>query len=172
MLAAMDRMCARRQSAGPAPFLAGPAPLIASSEAVADCLRAGHPVRVRVQGSSMAPAIQHGEVLILEPVAPSSLELGDVIFYQSGANHFTCHRLLARRPSPGGIIFGFRGDAYTTPLKWVESSCILGKATHLDTQRLDTIGRRWHALVRAWFRQAKARTGITLGAWRRRMGLP
>lgn len=142
---------------------------LTSSECVADLLLAGHAVRVRVQGRSMNPLIPDGTVLTLAPVTASALRLGDVALYRSPDGRLICHRLLARRRIAGTTKLGFRGDAFTIPLEWIEATGIMAKAVQRGGVRLDRPARRWAGWLYAWGRWIISRTRIKLGSWRRRI---
>ena len=143
---------------------------LTSSDCVADLLRKGHVVRVRVQGRSMAPLIPDGSVLTLQPIPGNRLQLGDVALYSSHGDRQVCHRLLARRQSDVGTLLGFRGDAFTDALEWVTASSVTGKVVMLDDAHVDNPISRSVGWTRAWRRWIFARARIKLGAWRRRMG--
>lgn len=144
-----------------------PALPLTSSECVADLLLAGNSVRVRVQGRSMHPLIHDGAVLTLEPSHAAALRLGDIALYRSPDNRLVCHRLLARRDRAKTTLLGFRGDAFTVPLEWVDEKAVLGRAIQRDEVMLDRVTRRWAGWIYAWQRWLTARARIKLGAWRR-----
>ncbi len=49
----------------------------------ADLLRLGHSVRFRANGGSMFPTIKEGDVITVEPIAPSQVRVLDIIFYRA-----------------------------------------------------------------------------------------
>lgn len=143
------------------------APCLVDSEGVAELLLAGHSVQVKVRGKSMTPRIPDGTLLTLEPLVSTTLpRIGDIVLYRSNIGRLVCHRLLARR---GTARFGFRGDAFTCPLEWVEASRLLGKAIRRDGARIDTPVQRWSGLAQAWWRWSLGRTRIRMGSWKRRL---
>ena len=74
-----------------------------------------HPVFV-VAGPSMTPAIDIGAAVILDPVAPTDLAVGDVVSLRSGAGRaiFT-HRIVRLAEREGAIWIETKGDANATP---------------------------------------------------------
>ncbi len=101
--------------------------VVSRAELVADLLRSGYPVRFRVTGRSMTPAIRHGETVIVAPVSAADLRPGDVALYARGKRVFA-HRLLAvvqdqgKHPS-----FLLRGDNMPDCDRPVGAEAILGK---------------------------------------------
>ena len=75
----------------------------------------GHPVYV-VAGPSMTPAIDIGAAVILEPVAPTDLVVGDVVSLRSGPQQavFT-HRIIRLAEREGTVWMETRGDANAAP---------------------------------------------------------
>ena len=61
-------------------------------------LRAGHKVRFRAPGKSMQPAICDGDILIVEPVEPAAVKIGDIILYRAEEN-IVAHRVLDLKKS-------------------------------------------------------------------------
>ncbi|MGD1026180.1 S24/S26 family peptidase [Candidatus Binatus soli] len=93
-------------------------------EIVADCLRAGREVRLRVAGSSMLPAIWPKDVLLVRPKADSQLFEGEVVVFARDGRLIT-HRV-ARRLDAEGHRLLTRGDssrAFDLP---VEAHDVLG----------------------------------------------
>ena len=64
----------------------------------------------------MHPTIRHGDLITVEPVAPSNLKRGDIILYRL-QNDFIAHRLVSIEEKNGcGLTFILRGDASITCL--------------------------------------------------------
>jgi signal peptidase I len=78
-------------------------------EIVADCLRAGRAVRLRVAGSSMLPAIWPKDVLLVRPKAESQLCEGAVVVFARDGRLIT-HRVARRLDADGNRILT-RGDS-------------------------------------------------------------
>src|SRR5438445_2934692 len=62
---------------------------------------------------SMRPAIAPGDLVIVRPVDPDSIRVGDVITFQAplGRHQLVTHRVVAVTPSAQGPEFKTRGDA-------------------------------------------------------------
>ena len=74
----------------------------------------GHPVLV-VGGPSMEPALPIGGVVILEPVAPEALAVGDVVTLRSGpARALFTHRITRIVERDGSLWIQTKGDANAT----------------------------------------------------------
>ena len=76
-----------------------------------------------VRTGSMSPAILPGAVVIVEPVPPVTLKVGDVITYRrpDQPQISITHRIVTIRyeeSSPGGPIIRTKGDANPTPDPW------------------------------------------------------
>ncbi len=133
-------------------------------ELAAEALRAGRPVHVRVEGHSMHPALQPGDVLNLVPVQPEDLQTGDLVSFWRDGRSLT-HRLVVRHQ--GRLIT--RGDGLCqcdTPLA-VDS--VLGRAAAvirgdrvynlqsagwLRTNRVLGTLSRWECKTLRWLRRA------------------
>ncbi|WP_423946797.1 S24/S26 family peptidase [Candidatus Binatus sp.] len=93
-------------------------------EIVADCLRAGREVRLRVAGSSMLPAIWPKDVLLVRPKIDSQLFEGEVVVFARDGRLIT-HRVACRLDAEGNRLLT-RGDssrAFDLP---VEAHNVLG----------------------------------------------
>lgn len=63
-----------------------------------------------VTGGSMEPAIQKGSLVLVQPVAPSQVKLGDVITFQQ-FDQTTTHRVIEVGRTMSGPTFVTKGDA-------------------------------------------------------------
>ena len=98
----------------------------------AELLSLGFGVRFRAPGTSMHPTIRHGDVITIEPVAPSKLNRGDIILYHL-QNGFIAHRLVNIEERNGsGLTFTLRGDASTTCDAPVRPAQVLGKIVRVE----------------------------------------
>ncbi len=114
----------------------------------AELLSLGFGVRFRAPGTSMHPTIRHGDLITVEPVAPSNLNRGDIVLYHL-QNGFIAHRLVNIEEKNGcGLIFFLRGDASTTCDAPVQPAQVLGKVVCLERgqRRIDPYSWR----VRLW----------------------
>ena len=96
----------------------------------------------------MHPTIRHGDLITVEPAAPSNLKRGDIILYRF-KNGFIAHRIVTIEQRNGyGRTFVLRGDASTTSDAPVKSEQVLGKVVCLerDNRCIDPYSLR----VRLW----------------------
>lgn len=75
--------------------------------------RATQGAALTVLTGSMTPRIPVGSVVLVRPVDPATLEVGDVATYQSdpGTESFVTHRIVAIDTATTPISFTFKGDA-------------------------------------------------------------
>lgn len=78
-------------------------------ELVAESLRAGNDVQVRVAGSSMVPALWPGDALIVRAVGPVELSRGDLLLFARDGKLCT-HRLIGELDDSGARRLVTRGD--------------------------------------------------------------
>jgi signal peptidase I len=94
-----------------------------------EVLRRFGTARVRVQGSSMVPAIRPGDEVRLQSVAPSETQPGDIVAFRQGERLFV-HRVVGS--SVGGLLT--QGDALSSPDAPVNPDEFLGKVTQIERQ--------------------------------------
>ena len=70
----------------------------------------GHQVYI-VYGGSMSPAFEVGSLVIVEPVEPADIEVGDIITYGTEGSVYTTHRVTQVHGSGSNLSFTTRGDA-------------------------------------------------------------
>ncbi len=63
-----------------------------------------------VTGGSMEPSIHKGSLVLVQPVSPSEIAIGDVITFQQ-YDQTTTHRVIGVSQGAAGIVFKTRGDA-------------------------------------------------------------
>jgi len=73
-----------------------------------------------VLSASMEPAIAQGSVVVVVPVAPVSLRVGDIITYTSAQppHPTVTHRVLSIAQAPDGLVFRTKGDANLVADPW------------------------------------------------------
>ena len=103
-------------------------------------LELGYPVRLRVTGQSMAPSIQSGDMVLVEPVDPTALDPGDVVVCRDGFGRIRIHRLV--QGAPGSAPFITRGDNLSGNDRPKEASEILG--------RVVAVQGSWSATAAPW----------------------
>jgi signal peptidase len=75
--------------------------------------RASNGAALTVLTGSMTPTISVGSVVIVRPVDPQTLEVGDIATYQvkPGQDVYITHRIIKIQQSDSGLSFIFKGDA-------------------------------------------------------------
>src|SRR5882672_2388266 len=97
-----------------------------------DLLSRGYSIRFRASGGSMRPAICHGDVLTVGPVAPSNITPGAIAVYRR------LDRLLAHRvvridvDDSGAPVFVLRGDDASGCDAPVAASQMLGEVVKVE----------------------------------------
>lgn len=82
----------------------------AFGELSGEILRAGHGLRFRARGASMSPLVRDGDVVLVQPVAPRAVRVGDVVLCRSDAGFPVAHRVVRRLDGPDGRRFLVQGD--------------------------------------------------------------
>ena len=97
-----------------------------------DLLSRGYSVRFRASGGSMQPAICHGDVLTVVPVAPSNITPGSVALYRR-FDRLVAHRVVRIDADHSGApVFVLRGDAATGCDAPVAASQMLGEVVKVE----------------------------------------
>jgi signal peptidase len=92
--------------------------------------RASNGAALTVLTGSMSPQIPVGSVILIRPVDPRTLQVGDVATYQAeeGKDTFITHRITKVHVEPAGLSFTFKGDANAgADLKPVPQGAIRGE---------------------------------------------
>lgn len=115
-------------------------------------LQRGTPYWWRPRGLSMSPTILDGERVLIAPVDPRDLGIGDVVKFRLG-DRLTLHRLIGRHHrSDGALQFAFRGDNATQTEILTGSSGIIGRAIAVERRgvlvTLCSRGARFRGLAR------------------------
>ena len=113
-----------------------------------ELLRRGKSVRFRAPGRSMYPTIREHEVITVEPIAPSCVEVGDIVLYRLNSGviahrvvRITLNHLQPPRPwvsefshpAPAGrFSFVLRGDTWRMEDDPVQEHQILGKVVGVE----------------------------------------
>jgi len=97
---------------------------------------------VAVASGSMSPALEVGDLVIIQGVQASSIQVGDIIVFDAPQGSRTIHRVTRIQTLPNGTIqFKTKGDANPNEdLQWVPEQNVHGRAIH----RIPYIG--WLAL--------------------------
>jgi signal peptidase I len=110
-------------------------------ELISQILRDGHKVRFRAPGKSMQPVILDGDCLMVEPIGPAAIKMGDIILYQA-EERIIAHRVMdigkgeISKTQPEAHIthysFILRGDASYSYDEPVYPDQILGKIVSVE----------------------------------------
>ena len=100
-----------------------------------DILAAGAGLRVKATGRSMLPFLRGGEILTIKKVPPSSLRMGDVIFFRRNpGGQAVVHRIVRKSGErETGFTFRTKGDALIGPDEPVSEQEILGKVCAVES---------------------------------------
>jgi hypothetical protein len=99
----------------------------AISKLFAETLCAGNMIRIRVNGTSMLPAVWPGDVLTVAPATSARPDLGDVALIAMHGRLFA-HRVIERRACGGAVAVVTRGDALDCSDPMAAGPEILGTA--------------------------------------------
>ncbi len=106
--------------------------------------------RLRVQGSSMLPALRPGSVVEIVRAAPATLRPGDVVLFQRGDRLF-CHRLQGSVPGNGSQL-RTRGDFLSCDDPPVPASAVLGRVAVLPGRGQWLSAKLLRAVASIWER--------------------
>ncbi len=81
----------------------------------------------RARGFSMVPFIRDGEILTIEPVKASALDMGDIAFYRAIGDRLVAHRVVGREVLDGREILTMRGDTPSGSYDRVLAEQVLGR---------------------------------------------
>ena len=102
---------------------------------VADLLRDGISVRVRVGGTSMTPAIRSGDVITLGPLGPRGPVRGEVVVFVLAGERprLVAHRVVGvYRTASGEDRVIVRGDNISLADQPLHPSAIVGRVTRVE----------------------------------------
>lgn len=105
--------------------------IFAAATVVTVLPRATHGAALTVLSGSMTPKLPVGSVVLIRPVDPGTLHVGDVATYQKepGKAEYVTHRIVAIDTSTTPTTFTFKGDANNGPdIDPVPATAIRGKA--------------------------------------------
>jgi signal peptidase len=110
----------------------------------------------------MHPTIRHGDLITVEPVAPSNLKRGDIILYRL-QNSCIAHRIVNIEEQIGcGLTLILRGDASITCDAPVKPEQVLGKVVCLKRghRRIDPYSLRARLWSMLYLRLARLKKGV------------
>lgn len=119
-------------------------------EEVANQLREGIPVRVKVQGESMYPALHSGDTIELKPYQGEDLPLYCALFYR-WKGHYMTHRLVGAE----GDTLTMYGDGNIYQYEHICRSDVMGVLVSCQRPsgtRTDCLSARWLSRGHLWYR--------------------
>jgi hypothetical protein len=92
----------------------------------------GIAVRFRAGGRSMSPAVRDGEIVVVAPVDPARIGIGEIVYSRAGRGPLA-HRVIAIDAQPDGSLrFMTCGDAATDCDRPVDARAIRGKVVAVE----------------------------------------
>lgn len=108
-------------------------------------------VRIRVLGTSMAPAILPGDVLSVEQADAAQVSPGEIVVF-ARPGRIVAHRVVAKRSEPGGVLIT-QGDRLRREDDPVSRNELIGRVTQLERRGTKIgvpsgTGMRWRMVCR------------------------
>lgn len=100
----------------------------------AEILSLGKTLRFQASGSSMQPLVRDGDVLLIKPVDPQDIRLGDIVLCQGEGERVVVHRVIRKRSKPEGLSFQIQGDQAAQPDGWIPAGSIYGRLVAIDRE--------------------------------------
>lgn len=97
-----------------------------------DILNRGLSLRTQVTGVSMTPFLRGGEILTITKVRPSSLRIGDLIFFIDSRGFPVLHRIVRKEHKKDIPVFQTKGDSLLSMDDPVSAHNVLGKVTGIE----------------------------------------
>lgn len=97
-----------------------------------DILERGKSVRFQAKGSSMHPFIQDGDFITVNPIANSSVRVGNVVFYLTLEDKVIVHRVIRKYKRNGSVTMLIKGDAAFGSPDRVDSRNLLGRVVAIE----------------------------------------
>jgi signal peptidase I len=112
-------------------------------------LASGTPLRLRIRGTSMLPALWSGDAATVVAAHPAGVEAGDVVVFARNG-HLVVHRVVRRTSGSGRAAVVTRGDTRLHEDPPVDASELLGVVTAVHRFGADRpVDRRPPAFARA-----------------------
>jgi len=97
-----------------------------------DILNSGLSIRSQVTGASMTPFLKGSEILTIRKVCPSSLRIGDLIFFRDRRGFPVLHRIVRKEHERDISIFQTKGDALLNTDDPIFAHDVLGKVSRIE----------------------------------------
>jgi signal peptidase I len=104
----------------------------AFAELSAQILRSGKTLRFRASGGSMSPLVRDGDIVLVAPVAPSALRVGDVVLCSSAPGRIVVHRVVRWTTGPDSYHFTVQGDQVARPDGVMSEAQIHGRVVAIE----------------------------------------
>jgi signal peptidase I len=91
-------------------------------------------VRLRVQGTSMMPAIRPGDTIEVERTHPREIAPGEIVLYARDGRFFA-HRVVRRSQTALGTQLVTQGDRLQSPDAPISARELLGRVTFIERGR-------------------------------------
>jgi len=104
----------------------------AFAELSAELLRAGQGLRFEALGASMSPLVRDGDVLLIMPVHPTAVRIGDLVLCSNAAGRVVVHRVTRKVVGREGRWFTVQGDAVARPDGMIPEAQIYGRVVAIE----------------------------------------
>lgn len=98
----------------------------------AEILRDGKALRFQAHGASMVPLVRDGDVLLVQPIEPAALRMGDVILFGTEPGRVVVHRVIRCVARPEGRRFTVQGDAVARPDGTIPAAQVYGRVAVIE----------------------------------------
>jgi signal peptidase I len=131
-------------------------------------LQAGTAVRFRANGASMLPLIQAGDFLLVKPVAPCQIRVGDVVLFITEEGRPLVHRVIKRQKRAQCYSFLLKADQALEEDGLIAQEEVLGRLESVERAgreiSMRSLAYRMLGLGLAWRSRGKLRLTARRGA--------
>ncbi len=85
-----------------------------------------------VEGKSMEPLLQTGDLVLVSKASPNQIHVGDIVVYRSTYGELIIHRVIKVMRIDGRYVYLIKGDNNLVPDGDIPYNMILGKVIGLD----------------------------------------
>lgn len=98
----------------------------------------------------MSPLVRDGDMLLVHPVEPGTLRVGDIVLCTTHPGRVVVHRLIRGLDGPGGTRYVVQGDQLPSPDGLLPETHIYGRLAAIDRAgtRIDVEQPVWRMLSR------------------------
>jgi len=111
----------------------------AFAELSAEILGSGKALRFQARGDSMSPLVRDGDVLLVRPVHPAAVQIGDLVLCSSEGRRVVVHRVIRKQVSQERLRFTVQGDQVARPDGLIPGGQVYGRvlAIERDAAQID-----------------------------------